>query len=210
MNRLHKSGLIVIAILIIDQASKLWIKTNMMLGQEFNVLGNWFKIHFVENPGMAFGFEFGGEYGKVFLTLFRIVAVIFIGRYLIKISKNKQIPIGFIICITLIFAGAIGNIIDCIFYGVIFDHSYGQVAQIFPENGTYGTWLHGKVVDMLYFPLVDSQYPSWLPFVGGERFQFFRPVFNIADSSISIGICSLLIFYWKTMNKEMNKQEDNE
>ncbi|MFV0554959.1 MAG: lipoprotein signal peptidase [Mangrovibacterium sp.] len=203
MTKLQKSGLLIALILIIDQASKIWIKTNMMLGEEFNVLGDWFKIHFVENNGMAFGFEFAGEYGKVFLTVFRIVAVGFIGWYLVKICKANKLPMGFIVCVALIFAGAMGNIIDCVFYGVVFDHSYGQLAQLFPEAGGYSSWLHGKVVDMLYFPLIDTRYPDWMPFVGGNTLQFFRPVFNVADSAISVGIGAMLIFYWRTLNVEM-------
>lgn len=175
-----------------------------MLGEEFNVIGDWFKIHFVENPGMAFGFEFGGEYGKIALTLFRIVAVCFIGFYLVKASKNRTIPCGFLICVALIMAGALGNIIDCVFYGIVFDHSYNQVAQFLPESGGYASILHGKVVDMLYFPMIDTRYPDWFPILGGKSLQFFRPVFNIADSAISVGICAMLIFYWKTLNKEMN------
>ncbi len=211
MTKLQKSGLLIGIILIIDQASKYWIKTNLMLGEEFNVIGNWFRIHFVENNGMAFGFEFAGEYGKMFLTLFRIVAVTFIGWYLVKIAKQDHIPTGFRVCVALIFAGAVGNIIDCVFYGVIFNDSFRQVAELFPATGGYSSFLHGKVVDMLYFPLIDSYYPNWIPFIGGHSFQFFRPVFNVADSSISIGICTLLIFYWRTLNTEMtlpdNKSE---
>lgn len=184
----------------------------MTLGQEFPVIGKWFIIHFVENNGMAFGFEFGGEYGKIFLSLFRIVAVLGIGWYILKLSK-KDIPMGFIACASLIFAGAIGNIIDSAFYGLIFNDSYGQVATLFPEGGGYETLLHGRVVDMFYFPLFSGVYPEWVPFVGGSDFQFFRPVFNIADSAITIGIFSIMIFYRKqfsdiTSNEPETAQEE--
>ena len=173
----------------------------MSLGDEIVVFKDWFILHFVENNGMAFGFEFAGEYGKIFLSIFRILAVIAIGWYLFKLAKQKSIPFGFIASIALIFAGAIGNIIDSLFYGMVFNHSYGQVAALFPEGGGYASFLHGKVVDMFYFPLLSGNYPDWLPFWGGNQFIFFRPVFNIADSSITIGIFSILIFYRRYFNK---------
>jgi len=212
MSKLQKSALIVFLVLLADQILKIWIKTTMTLGQEFPAIGDWFIIHFVENNGMAFGFEFGGEYGKIFLSLFRIVAVLGIGWYIMKLSK-KDIPMGFIACASLIFAGAIGNIIDSAFYGLIFNDSYGQVATLFPEGGGYETLLHGRVVDMFYFPLFSGVYPEWVPFVGGSDFQFFRPVFNIADSAITIGIFSIMIFYRKqfsdiTSNEPETPQED--
>ncbi|HAQ20603.1 MAG TPA: lipoprotein signal peptidase [Prolixibacteraceae bacterium] len=199
MSKLNKSILIVILVLLVDQILKIWIKTNMTIGEEFSVLGNWFLIHFVENNGMAFGFEFGGEYGKIFLSLFRVIAVFGIGWYITKLVK-KDLPMGFIGCVALIFAGAIGNIIDSAFYGLIFSDSYGQVSTLFPEGGGYATFLHGRVVDMFYFPLVSGVYPDWIPFIGGSDFQFFRPVFNVADSSISIGIFSIIFFYRKQFN----------
>jgi signal peptidase II len=204
MSKLKKSILIVVLVLLADQILKIWIKTNMTLGEEFSVIGNWFLIHFVENNGMAFGFEFGGEYGKIFLSLFRVVAVFGIGWYILKLVK-KDIPMGFIACVSLIFAGAIGNIIDSAFYGLIFNDSYGQVATLFPEGGGYASLLHGRVVDMFYFPLFSGVYPDWIPFAGGSDFQFFRPVFNIADSSISIGIFSIIFFYRKQFNKLEDK-----
>ena len=206
MSKLNKSILIVLVVLFIDQALKIWIKTNMSLGQEFSVIGNWFFIHFVENNGMAYGFEFGGNYGKIFLSLFRIVAIFAIGWYIMKLVK-KDISMGFIACVSLIFAGAIGNIIDSAFYGMIFSDSYGQVAKFFPEGGGYATFLHGRVVDMFYFPLFSGVYPDWVPFAGGSDFQFFRPVFNVADSSISIGIFTIIIFYRKQFNK-LDEKED--
>lgn len=212
MSRLNKSILIIVLILIADQALKVWIKTTMMLGDEIVVFKDWFILHFVENNGMAFGFEFAGEYGKMFLTLFRLVAVSGIGWYLFKLAKQKELPFGFIVSISLILAGAIGNIIDSLFYGMIFQDSYGQVSSIFPEGGGYSSFLHGRVVDMFYFPLIESRYPDWFPFIGGNPLVFFRPVFNIADSSITIGIFSILIFYRKYFNKveESNEEKDDE
>lgn len=212
MSRLNKSILIIVLILIADQALKVWIKTTMMLGDEIVVFKDWFILHFVENNGMAFGFEFAGEYGKMFLTLFRLVAVAGIGWYLFKLAKQKELPFGFIVSISLILAGAIGNIIDSLFYGMIFQDSYGQVSSIFPEGGGYSSFLHGRVVDMFYFPLIESRYPDWFPFIGGNPLVFFRPVFNIADSSITIGIFSILIFYRKYFNKveESNEEKDDE
>jgi signal peptidase II len=206
MSRSTKIVLLIFLIILADQILKIWIKTSMMLGDEIVVFDNWFILHFVENNGMAFGFEFAGEYGKMFLSIFRILAVIAIGWYLFKLARQKDIPFGFILSIGLIFAGAIGNIIDSLFYGLIFNHSFGQVATLFPEGGGYAGFLHGKVVDMFYFPLINSRYPDWFPFWGGNQLIFFRPVFNIADSCITIGIFSILIFYRKYFNKEDKKQ----
>jgi signal peptidase II len=206
MTRTVKSLIIIFLILIADQILKIWIKTTMSLGDEIVVFKDWFIIHFVENNGMAFGFEFAGEYGKMFLSIFRIAAVVAIGWYLFKLAKKDDLPFGFIASISLIFAGAIGNIIDSLFYGMIFEQSYGHVSTIFPEGGGYATFLHGKVVDMFYFPLISGQYPAWIPFMGGNEFIFFRPVFNIADSAITVGIFSILIFYRKHFNKVEDEQ----
>ncbi|NCB06905.1 MAG: lipoprotein signal peptidase [Bacteroidia bacterium] len=208
ISRRTKSLLIILLILVADQILKIWIKTNFSLGDEIVVFKDWFILHFVENNGMAFGFEFAGEYGKMFLSIFRIVAVIAIGWYLLKLTKMKNLPFGFIVSISLILAGAIGNIIDSLFYGMIFNHSYGQVASLFPEGGGYAGFLHGKVVDMFYFPIISGRYPDWLPFWGGNDFLFFRPVFNIADSSITIGIFSILLFYRNYFSK-LDKKEDD-
>jgi signal peptidase II len=208
MSRLAKSLLIIFSVLFVDQFVKILVKTNMFLGQEFSVLGDWFLIHFVENNGMAFGIEFAGEYGKIALSLFRVVAVTGIGWYLLKLVKNREVPIGFIACVALIFAGAIGNIIDSAFYGLIFTESYGQVASLFPTEGGYSSFLHGRVVDMLYFPIFSGRYPTWLPLIGGDSFLFFRPVFNVADSAITVGIFSIILFYRQAFNK-LEKENDD-
>ncbi len=197
---------IVAAVLIIDQISKIIVKTNMFLGEEIDVF-SWFKILFVENNGMAFGLELGS---KLFLTLFRIVAIILIGYYIFKLIKeNNNLKKGYLVCISLIFAGAIGNIIDCLFYGVIFNSpSYPMTATLFPAEGGYADLMYGRVVDMLYFPLFSFVWPDWIPFVGGSIFEFFEPVFNIADSAITIGILILLIFYRKSLSFEFSKKEE--
>ena len=212
MSRTQKSLLIIVLILIVDQVLKIWIKTHLSIGDEIVVAKDWFILHFVENNGMAFGFEFAGEYGKMFLSVFRIAAVLAIGWYLFKLTKQENVPFGFIVCISLIFAGAIGNIIDSLFYGMIFNHSYGQVATLFPEEGGYSSFLHGRVVDMFYFPLIEGRYPEWIPRIGGNPFIFFRPVFNVADSAITVGIFSILLFYRRYFSKheETEKEESAE
>lgn len=208
---LKKSILIIVLVLLIDQAIKIWIKTTMQLGDEIHVFGsNWFIIHFTENEGMAFGMKFGGGYGKLILSLFRIFAVAGIGWYLHKLIKENTDKL-YIVCMSLIFAGAIGNIIDSAFYGLIFNESYYNVAQLFPADGGYGTFLHGKVVDMFYFPILQGHYPSWFPFWGGDEFIFFRPVFNIADSSISVGVVMLFVFqkrFFKS-SKDLENEKEN-
>lgn len=177
----------------------------MTIGQEIPVFDNWFIIHFTENEGMAFGMRFGGNFGKLFLSIFRIIAVIIIGGYLIRLTKRNQ-KTGLILSLSLIFAGALGNIIDSAFYGMIFSESkFHEVAIFFPPEGSYGSFLHGKVVDMLYFPVINGYYPTWFPFWGGAEFIFFRPVFNIADSSITIGVFILIIFQKKFFKKEKGK-----
>ena len=167
----------------------------MYIGEEIYI-AHWFQIHFTENNGMAYGIELGGSFGKLFLSVFRIVASLGIGWYLLHLIKQKAHP-GLITCFSLIFAGAIGNIIDSAFYGLLFSDSFEGVSKFMPAGGGYATFLHGRVVDMLYFPLFSGQFPSWLPIWGGEPFLFFRPIFNIADSSISIGVFLLLIMQKK-------------
>ncbi len=193
MKAYAKPLLLILLVLLVDQVSKFWIKMNMTLGQEFKVLGDWFIIHFTENNGMAFGLEFGGDWGKLALSLFRIVAVIAIAYGIHYMIKHKYHQ-GFILCVALIFAGAMGNIIDSALYGVIFSEStWFTTAELFPAGGGYSSFLHGKVVDMLYFPLIKGTFPVWLPFWGGEEFMFFRPVFNIADSAITVGVILILL-----------------
>ena len=195
-----KSVLIILLIIILDQALKIWIKTHMALGQEYHILGNWFIIHFIENNGMAFGMEIAGKFGKIILSLFRIGAVAGIGWYLTYLIKQKA-STGLIITISIIMAGAIGNIIDSAFYGMIFSNSYYHVADIFPAEGGYSSFLHGQVVDMFYFPILKGTFPDWIPFRGGDSFIFFRPVFNIADSSITVGVALILIFQKRFFKK---------
>lgn len=203
---LKKASIIIILILLIDQISKFYIKTNFALGQEIEVF-DWFRILFVENEGMAWGTKIPGEYGKLALTLFRLAAIVGIGYWLWDSVRKKGSRL-LIVSIALIFAGAFGNIIDSVFYGIIFNDSYGQVASFLPAEGGYGTLFHGKVVDMLYFPLWKGYLPEWIPFWGGEYFTFFEPVFNIADSAISIGVAILLVFNKKAFPKEEKSKKE--
>lgn len=194
---------LVVLVLVIDQIVKIWVKTHMLYAAEFPLLGlPWANFKFIENPGMAFGIEFGGSYGKLALSLFRVVAVgflIYLIRQLIQQGANK----GLLACFALILAGAVGNIIDSAFYGLIFSESgYHEPATMFPPEGGYAPLFYGKVVDMLYFPMFNGNFPEWLPFWSGERYQFFRPVFNIADSAISVGVFCLLIFYRSFFKQE--------
>ncbi|GHE23665.1 lipoprotein signal peptidase [Sphingobacterium griseoflavum] len=199
--------LLIVIILLVDQLSKFWVKLHMTIGQDFKVIGNKFLIHFIENNGMAWGMEFGGEFGKLFLTLFRIIAVAGIGYGLYYMVKNKYHR-GFILNVALIFAGALGNIIDSTFYGLIFSEStFYEKATLFPAGGGYSSLFHGKVVDMLYFPLIEGNFPSWFPIWGGEHFLFFRPVFNIADAAISVGVFLILIFQRRYFKEEHVERE---
>ena len=196
------AALIVAAVLVIDQVIKIAVKTNMFLHEHIRIT-DWFYIYFTENNGMAFGLEI---FAKIFLTLFRIVAVILITWYLARIVRqSEKVKNGYIVCLSLILAGAVGNIIDCVFYGEVFSAStHTQIASWVPVGQGYADWLHGKVVDMFYFPIIDTYWPDWMPFVGGEHFIFFSPIFNFADASISCGIIALLLFYSSDMN-EMTK-----
>lgn len=198
---------VVAAVLVVDQLVKFWVKTHFALGEEVCVFGDWFRLHFVENNGMAFGMQLSGSsWGKLALSVFRIVAICLIGWGLVRLCRGEGRR-GLVVCVSLVLAGAVGNIIDSVLYGVIFSSSWGQVAELFPAEGGYGEWLHGRVVDMLYFPLVEGVFPSWLPFVGGEPFLFFRPVFNVADSAICVGIFLMLLFFHKDLNAVLGDGE---
>ena len=199
---------LIAAIIFIDQALKFYIKLNFFIGEEHAIIGTWARLHFVENEGMAWGLKFGGDFGKIALTLFRLAAVIW-GVFLIRGFIEKKYHKGFILCAALIFAGALGNLLDSIFYGLIFNASVPyttMVAQLLPVGGGYAPLLHGKVVDMFYFPIVqNAHFPSWFPFWGGEEFEFFRPVFNFADASISTGVIALFIFQGKFFKEPENE-----
>jgi Lipoprotein signal peptidase len=210
---LKKSLLIIVLLLLVDQLSKIYIKTHFILGESHDVFG-WFKILFIENEGAAWGTKLSDllpisePVGKLVLTIFRIFAVFGIGYWLWDIIK-KQSTRTLILAVSLIFAGAMGNIIDSVFYGLIFDHSNGQVATLF-SNDPYGSLFHGKVVDMLYFPLIDTTWPDWVPSLGGQRFRFFEPVFNIADTAISTGVGILIVFNKKAFPKHAEEKGQQE
>ncbi len=189
---LSKAYFLIVFILILDQFSKIYIKTSFVLGEEVNVF-SWFKILFIENEGMAWGTEIPGQYGKLFLTLFRLVAVTAIGYWLWDSCQNKFSSNYLIVAISLILAGAFGNIIDSVFYGIIFDDSHNNLATIFSDN-PYGKIFHGKVVDMLYFPIYEGNFPSWFPIWGSDHFKFFNAIFNVADMAISTGVGILIVF----------------
>lgn len=197
----RKPLIIIFAVLLIDQLIKIYIKTHFFLGEEVHVIPDWFIIHFTENNGMAYGMEFGGNFGKLFLSVFRIAAVGVIGWYLWTLAKQNEDKL-YITCIALIFAGAVGNILDSAFYGIIFSDSNYEVARFMPEEGGYSSFLHGKVVDMFYFPIVKGHFPAWFPFWGTEDFVFFRPVFNFADASISVGVAMIIFFQKRFFSKK--------
>jgi signal peptidase II len=197
-----KTILFIILILVLDQMLKIWIKTHMVIGQEIHFLGRFGMLHFIENNGMAFGMEMGGKPGKLILSIFRIIAIGAIGWYLSTLIKKKA-HLGLILAVGAIMAGAIGNIIDSAFYGMIFsESSYDTVAALFPQGGGYSSFLHGKVVDMFYFPVINTHWPDWSPFRAGQSFVFFRPVFNLSDSAITCGVISIILFQ-KRMFKDM-------
>lgn len=187
---------IVVAILLIDQIIKIEVKTNMTLGEAKRVT-DWFYIEFIENNGMAYGMKF---INKLVLSLFRLFAIGFIGYYLAKIIKKDVAPLGYIVLIAMVLAGAAGNLIDCLFYGLILDASTPfTVSQFVPFGEGYSTFLHGKVVDMFYFPIIQTTWPEWVPYFGGSEYVFFSPVFNFADACISVGVVALLLFYRKQL-----------
>lgn len=199
-----KISIFVVLLLVIDQVIKFAVKLNMTLGESIPVFGDWFQICFVENNGMAFGMQFGGMVGKILLTLFRVILIGFIIYYINKVLlKKSDTPTGVIVGVSLVLVGAIGNVIDCLFYGQIFSaSSYLMVAELFPSGGGYAPLLMGKVVDMFYFPIIDTVLPEWVPIWGGEKFVFFRPVFNFADSCISVAVIYMLLFQRKFFAKE--------
>jgi len=194
---------VILLILLIDQAIKIYIKTNFTLGEDKQIT-SWFYIRFIENEGMAMGIK---VIGKLFLTIFRLIASIAIVYYLYSLIRNN-FSLGYILLVSMIFAGAVGNIIDSVFYGVIFSESTSmQVSVLFPPEGGYNGWLHGNVVDMFYFPLFSFNWPSWIPWIGGSNFEFFRYIFNVADASISVGIVVLLLFFRKPLSLSFEKQQ---
>ena len=199
LNKGYLSAFIVIAVLVIDQIIKIWVKTNMYWHESIKIT-DWFYIYFTENNGMAFGMEI---FNKFFLTGFRIIAAIAIAYLLVQYVK-KNYKTGFLVCVSLILAGAIGNIIDCVFYGEIFSESTNSLLATFvPIGEGYSEWFYGKVVDMFYVPIIDTDWPTWMPFVGGEHFIFFSPIFNFADAAISCGIIALILFYGKYLSNIM-------
>ncbi|MCB0552170.1 MAG: lipoprotein signal peptidase [Phaeodactylibacter sp.] len=197
MKRSHLVLAVILVVLMVDQALKIWVKTHMAYGEEIKILGfDWALLHFVENNGMAFGLSLGGAYGKLALSLFRIIAVGFLVYY-IRFLLSMKVSVGLLVSFALILAGAVGNIIDSAFYGLIFSPSsphHGSLATLFPPEGGYAGFLHGRVVDMMYFPILSGYFPDWLPLWGGEPFLFFKPVFNIADLSITLGVMNILFF----------------
>lgn len=208
--------LIIALVIIADQGLKYYVKTNFLLNSSHPVFGDWFKLYFVENPGMAYGLKFGGEIGKIFLTVFRLCAVIF-GTWFLRKMLRENFSLGFIACAGLIYAGALGNLIDSCFYGMIFDKgmmydpqindyvNYTGLAQL--KQPGYSSFLHGNVVDMLYFPIIKGHFPAWFPVWGGQYFEFFRPIFNIADAAISGGVIAIILFQKRLLNKPVAQEE---
>jgi len=201
MSVAKKSLLLIFSILLVDQILKIIIKTNMVIGEEIHVAGNWFLIHFLENNGMAFGMEWGGKAGKIALSIFRMLAIAGISWYLAGIIRKKA-HIGLVLSVSAIIAGAAGNLIDSAFYGLLFSESWHTPAVMFPEGGGYASFLMGRVVDMFYFPIIDTTWPDWSPIRPGQSFVFFRPVFNIADASITTGVIAILLFQKKFLEEK--------
>lgn len=202
MSLAKKSVLFIVLILIVDQVLKIWVKTHMQIGDEIYLFGKRGMLHFIENNGMAFGMEMGGKAGKLVLSIFRIIAIGAIGWFLASIIR-KKVNTGLVLAVSAILAGAAGNLIDSAFYGMIFSESYTAPAVLFPPGGGYSSFLQGRVVDMFYFPVIQTHWPDWSPFRPGESFIFFRPVFNVADSAITCGVISIIIWQ-KKMFKDLN------
>jgi signal peptidase II len=202
MTLAKKSIFFILIILLADQVLKIWIKTHLVIGQEIHIFGERGMLHFIENNGMAFGMEMGGKPGKLILSIFRLIAIFGIGWYLSTLIK-KKVNLGFILAVSAIMAGAIGNIIDSAFYGMIFSESFNQPAILFPPGGGYSSFLHGRVVDMFYFPVINTHWPDWSPIKPGQSFVFFRPVFNLSDTAITCGVFSILLFQ-KRMFRELS------
>ena len=201
------AALIIALVIVIDQALKIWVKTHFFYQEEVQIT-SWFRLLFIENDGMAFGMELGS---KLLLTLFRIVASIAFIYYLWRLRNRSDIPKGYIVCIALITAGALGNVIDCIAYGLIFNSPMPpQVAQFLPPDGGYGTLFNGKVVDMLYFPLCEWHWPQWMPWIGGDHFVFFQPIFNIADAALSVSVIVLILFYARHLTSPDKKEDEDD
>ena len=207
LSRGTKITLLVVLLLVIDQVIKILVKTNMTLGQSIHVFGDWFQIYFVENNGMAFGMQFGATFGKLLLSVLRVALVVLIFLYIRKLLKRPATPTGVLVGLAAVLCGALGNIIDSLFYGLIFSEStLTQVATMFPAGGGYEGFLFGKVVDMFYFPIIDTDLPSWFPIWGGQHIIFFRPIFNFADSCITCGAIYLLIFHWRFFGKKSESE----
>lgn len=195
---------IIAAVIIIDQAIKIWIKTHFYLGEDYEIF-SWFHLRFVQNNGMAFGLE---VFNKYFLTFFRIALFGFLSWYICKLCKRATVPIGYLVCVSLVAAGAIGNIIDCVFYGEMFTNPYPPlIANIVPFGEGYGSWFQGLVVDMFYFPLFSFTWPEFLPWIGGKTFSFFDPVFNFADAAISVGMIAIILFYYKLLENSLENEK---